>query len=113
MLNLIPVVMFLLMQGAGGQEMSLRQQQALLDLAHRVCTAQSLGELESEIASKGKADLAVWIQAFSYAAPLASPAEPEALAIGEEASAALPKDDTATDPGWSDCARSRDGPSAS
>ena len=116
MLNLIPVVMFLLMQGAGGQDVSLRQQQALLDLAHRVCQAQSMGELETELAAQagvGSADFAVWIQAFSHSAVVevarVEPDEPQT----SEPPFPRPENETATDPGWADSARSRDGPSAS
>ena len=53
MLNLIPVVMFLLMQGAGGDSLSLRQQQALLDLAHRATAARSHCEIESALTDRG------------------------------------------------------------
>jgi hypothetical protein len=116
MLNLIPVVMLLLMQGASGQDMSLRQHQALLDLAHRVCLAQNLGELETELAAQagvGSADLAVWIQAFSHAATVqVSPAAPDEPAT-ERLARPRPENETATGPGWADCARPRDGPSAS
>jgi hypothetical protein len=111
MLNLIPVVMLLLMQG-GGQEMSLRQQQALLDLAQRVCTAQTLGELESDLANQGGAKASVWIKAFTHAVV---PTETQTEATQEKNDCDWPSanDPRSTDPGWAESARQRDGPSGS
>lgn len=114
MLNLIPVVMFLLMQGAGGQEMSLRQQQALLDLAQRVQAARAIGELETELhaqAGVGAKDLAFWIQLFGAAQSQVTQTEPPILRTSEPLR--QPKPGEKAQPGWSESVHPRDGPSAS
>ena len=115
MFNLIPVVMLLLMQGAGGTDLSVRQQQALLDLAHRACAVQTQGELETALASsagvKG-ADLAFWLQVFTSFGD-ASRSQPQALRAVEKEPAIVPAGDPGpTGDGWSRCVRSRDGPAA-
>lgn len=111
MFNLIPVVMFLLMQGAGGDGLTLRQQQALLDLAHRATAARSHCEIESALADqaevKGKT-LAFWLQVFAPVEVSATelPAEPSDPGIRPEPCSGHPCE------GWSDSDRARDGPSS-
>ena len=115
MLNLIPVVMFLLMQGAGGTEVSLRQQQALLDLASRVHTAQSQGDLQTELGAQAGVDaagLAYWIQVFSSVATLTQPAAIQSTVEGK-ADFTLQEERSKTELGWNKSDRTRDGPSAS
>lgn len=114
MLNLIPVVMFLLMQGAGGHDMSLRQQQALLDLAQRVQAARSIGGLETELQAQAGVDgqgLALWIQVFS--AFVGDRSEPQLEIELVEPYEAHSLVRSATEPGWSESSRPRDGPFAS
>ncbi len=112
MFNLIPVVMFLLMQGAGGDGLTVRQQQALLDLAHRAHAVQTQGELETVLAAQSGVDLAFWIQVFSaVGVEGAAPSAP----TGEDATESVPL--TENDPGplsvgWTASVRPRDGPSA-
>jgi hypothetical protein len=111
MLNLIPVVMFLLMQGAGGDSLSLRQQQALLDLAHRATAARSHCEIESALADEAKVEgstLAFWLQVFAPVEVRAAeqPAEPTVPGIKPEPSSGHPCE------GWSDSDRARDGPAS-
>ena len=110
MFNLIPVVMLLLMQGAGGGELSLRQQQALLDIATRAQAARSQGELESVLATEAGVEgveLAFWMQVFGSAGVQAP--EP-ALELPEPAAAAESVRPEAPSDGFSDSARPRDGP---
>ncbi len=114
MLNLIPVVMFLLMQGAGGQEMSLRQQQALLDLAQRVQAARAIGDLETELhaqAGVGAKDLAFWIQLFGAAQ--SQPTQPEPPVVQTAEPVVLSASSMKARPGWSESVHPRDGPFAS
>lgn len=110
MLNLIPVVMFLLMQGAGGDSLSLRQQQALLDLAHRATAARSHCEIESALTEEAKVEgstLAFWLQVFApVEARIPEPAEHTEPGIRPEPSSGHPCE------GWSDSDRARDGPSS-
>jgi hypothetical protein len=109
MFNLIPVVMLLLMQGAGGGELSLRQQQALLDIATRAQAARSQGELESVLASEAGvegAELAFWMQVFGSAG-VQGP-EP-ALELPEPAATVAAQPERPSD-GFSDSSRPRDGP---
>lgn len=111
MLNLIPVVMFLLMQGAGGDSLSLRQQQALLDLAHRASAASSHREIESALTDQAKVEgqsLAFWLQVFAPVEVNATelPAEPSEPGTRPEPCSGHPCE------GWSDSDRARDGPAS-
>lgn len=114
MFNLIPVVMLLLVQGVGGDGLSLRQQQALLDLAHRAHAVQGQVELEDALASEAGvtgADLAFWVQVFSSVGVVGPCPGPEAAPLAQApVSVAAPNGRTC--PGWSASVRPRDGPSA-
>lgn len=112
MFNLIPVVMFLLLQGAGGDGLTVRQQQALLDLAHRAHAVQVQGELETVLAAQSGVDLAFWIQVFS-AVGVETPAA--AMEAGAQERASVDPPDVDAGPlsvGWTASVRPRDGPSA-
>lgn len=108
MLNLIPVVVFLLMQGVGGESLSLRQQQALLDLAQRTHSVQSQREIGEALAQSGvqPSQLALLLHLFTEVgtAPTQPPAPPKAPVPGPP-----PRQ---TDPGQSESAQPRDGPVA-
>jgi hypothetical protein len=94
MLNLIPVVVFLLMQGVGAEGLTPRQQQALLGLAHRSQAVQDLGDRSGS-----------WVQALGAAAAVQPRPAPLAGAAGPVSC------DRATEGGpASDAARPRDGP---
>ena len=112
MFNLIPVVMLLLMQGAGGGELSLRQQQALLDIATRAQAARSQGGLESVLATEAGVDgddLAFWMQVFG-AVGVYDPAPALDLPLPVERAARAHADIVKPSDGTSACARPRDGP---
>jgi hypothetical protein len=111
MLNLIPVVMFLLMQGAGGDGLSLRQQQALLDLAHRASAARPNFEIESALTDQAEVEgktLAFWLQIF---APVETHVQDLPAVEGEPGISPEPCSGHPCE-GWSDSDRARDGPSA-
>jgi hypothetical protein len=111
MFNLIPVVMFLLMQGAGGDGLTLRQQQALLDLAHRATAACSHCEIESALTDQAEVEgktLAFWLQVF---APVETHVQDQPAADGGPAKRPEPCSGHPCED-WSDSDRARDGPSA-
>jgi hypothetical protein len=106
MLNLIPVVVFLLMQGVGGESLTLRQQQALLDLAQRTHSVQSQREIGEALAQSGvqPSQLALLLQLFAEVgpAPALTPVN-KAVQVPEAPS-------VRTSPGQGDAVRPRDGP---
>ena len=112
MLNILPAIMLLLVQGMGDVDTTFRGHQALLDLAQRVSGAQSRAELEDLLGETPGFDahqLASWIDVFIA---LKAEARPE-QELGERAgdSSPLSTDDPLPKgrPLTSD--RTRDGPS--
>ena len=112
MLNLIPAIMLLLMQGAGDADFDLRHQQALLDLATKVCSAQSHRELETVLtdhAGVTQADLAFWMHVLnSVGAKSSEPCEHFSQPI-EPFVPPAPSDTVPSAPSLSSV-RTRDGP---
>ncbi|HXH59813.1 MAG TPA: hypothetical protein VNI20_00490 [Fimbriimonadaceae bacterium] len=109
MLNIIPVVMLLLMQGAGGSDLSLRQQQTLLDLVQRVQLAQDLretGAVSAREAGVAGQSLAYWLQVIC-ATPSEAPLQGSALTA---TTAPMQRPKHARSVADPKCARPRDGP---
>ena len=114
MLNILPAIMLLLVQGMGDVDSTFRGHQALLDLAQRVSGAQSRADLEDLLGEAPGLDahqIASWIDVF-----LALKAEVRPTSeLPEEASGREPTPLSADDPLpegrplTSD--RTRDGPS--
>ena len=113
MLNILPAIMLLLVQGMGDADPAFRCQHALLDLAQRVGAAQSKAELEDLLSDAPGFDadqIASWIDVFLALKAEAQPAPEPQEAAGRE-STPLPADDPLPDGRPLSSDRTRDGPS--
>ncbi|MCH7905710.1 MAG: hypothetical protein IH944_14235 [Armatimonadetes bacterium] len=114
MLNILPVIMLLLVQGFGDVDSTSRHQQALLDLAQKVGAVQTIEELEdllSEAPGLDAHQIASWLGAF-YALSAetnSTPELPEEEVAGCRIAAA--SDEPLLEYGFLSSARTRDGPS--
>ena len=114
MLNLLPAIMLLLVQGFGDVDTSSRHQQALLDLAQRVGAVQTIEELESLLNDSPGLDahqIASWLGAF-YALGAETDSIPELPR--EDATGYRPahaSDEPLAEDGFLSSGRTRDGPS--
>ncbi|MCH8979402.1 MAG: hypothetical protein IH945_09215 [Armatimonadetes bacterium] len=113
MLNILPAIMLLLVQGMGDADPAFRCQHALLDLAQRVGAAQSKAELQDLLSDAPGLDahqIASWIDVF-----LALKAEVQPATEPPEAAGREPTPPPANEPlpaGRSQSSdRTRDGPS--
>ena len=114
MLNLLPVIMLLLVQGFGDVDSTSRHQQALLDLAQKVGAVQTIEELEdllSEAPGLDAHQIASWLGAF-YALGAETDSIPELPQ--EDATGHCPahaSDEPLAEDGFLSSGRTRDGPS--
>ena len=114
MLNLLPVIMLLLVQGFGDVDSTSRHQQALLDLAQKVGAVQTIEELEdllSEAPGLDAHQIASWLGAF-YALGAETDSNPE-LPQKDSTGGRIARasDEPLTEDGFLSSGRTRDGPS--
>lgn len=112
MLNILPAIMLLLVQGMGDVDPAFRGHQALLDLAQRVGAAQSKAELEDLLGETPGLDahqIASWVDVFFALKAEAGPASELDVAVA--GSAPLSTDDPLPEGRNQSSDRTRDGPS--
>ena len=114
MLNLLPAIMLLLVQGFGDVDTTSRHQRALLDLAQKVGAVQTIEELEdllSEAPGLDAHQIASWLGAF-YALSAETSSTPELPELDATCCrSAQASDEPLLDYGFLSSARTRDGPS--